>query len=54
MSIKKTYTCGRCGDEVKVSSAPDGRNFRKMGGRYWHFECPRDKFERILKELENE
>lgn len=43
MGAKKTYTCGRCGDEVDPKSA------RRMGGRYWHFECPRDAFERILE-----
>ena len=52
MAIKKTYTCGRCGMEVEPERA------RKMGGRYFHFECPEQRFERVLKavlgEMEDE
>lgn len=48
MGDKRVYACGRCGDEV------DPENARRMGGRYFHFECPEQTFERILKELEDE
>ena len=48
MAIKKTYTCGRCGDEV------DPKTARQMGGRYWHFECPEQTFDRIMRELGDE
>ena len=48
MAIKKTYTCGRCGDEVDPKAA------HLMGGRYWHHECPEQAFDRIMRELEDE
>lgn len=49
MAIKKTYTCGRCYGEVT-----DLKAARFMAGRYWHFECPEQTFDRIMRELGDE
>lgn len=48
MTIRKTYACGRCGDDV------DPKTARQMGGRYWHYECPEQAFDRIMRELKEE
>lgn len=44
----KTYTCGKCGGEITKEQRDTAR---KMGGRYWHFECPEDTKNRVRNEL---
>jgi hypothetical protein len=48
MSVKKTYTCERCGDPA------DPKRSTSFGGKWWHFECPNQAFDRIMSELEEE
>lgn len=47
MGIKKTYACGRCGDDVDTKTA------RQMSGRYWHFECPDQARDRTWQEMQD-
>lgn len=48
MGVKKTYACGRCGDEL------DPKTARQMGGRYWHYECPDQARDRVWREIGQE